>query len=302
MTNESVQRNIYSFNSFGSRPLFRYLLLEHRQAFLETLSMLKLSSDDVLQGTRILTTEEQGALFGLACRIRVTDKFIGFRSAKLHDIYDSGLPGILARACGTIREMADIHEKYYIKLDSEGVLSRLSFTNDNVSYVFDKLAFAPSAIQEFALATTWIALTSLSTEVKGLSVAFEFPGTPDQHGFTASDIAELEREFSVRVLFSAGRLAYTLKNEVMNVTIPTVDPSLKLLLERKLRVLTCDTLAEDTEELRTQVFTAILELRDSAKPVTIDAVAQYMGVKSEALSYALRSHGIQFQKLKSMVE
>ncbi len=302
MNNDPIQSNIYSFNSFGSRPLFRYLLVEHREDFLQTLVTLNLKPEDLLQGSRILTPSEQGALFGLACQLRTTDKFIGFRAAKLHDIHDSGLPGILARSCSNIRELTEIHEKYYFKLDSEGVLARHSFTNNTMSYVFEKLAFAPFAIQEYALTTTWIAMTSLSPEIKSQSLSFEFPGTIEQHGFSALDVQNLEGDFSVKFIFSAGRLAYTLKIDALDTHIPTVDPSLKLFLERKLRVLTCDTLAEDTEELRSQVFTAILVLKNSSKPITMDSVAQYMGVKCEALTYALRSHGIQFQKLKSLVE
>ncbi|NBW82930.1 hypothetical protein EBR21_14360, partial [bacterium] len=96
------------------------MLVEHREAFLQTLIGLQLSTEDVLQGNRILSGEEQGSLFGLVCQLRGSDKFIGFRSAKLHDIHDSGLPGILARSCGTIRDLLELHEKYYIKLDSEG--------------------------------------------------------------------------------------------------------------------------------------------------------------------------------------
>ncbi|MFZ9519485.1 MAG: hypothetical protein ACO3A4_03315 [Silvanigrellaceae bacterium] len=302
MNGKQIQRNTYSFNTFGSRPIFRYLLVEHRDAFLQTLEGLQLASEDVLQGNRILTTEEQGSLFGLMCQLRASDKFIGFRSAKLHDIHDSGLPGILARSCGTIRELLDLHEKYYVKLDSEGVLAHLVLSKETLGYAFEKLAYAPFAIQEYALASTWVALTSLSPEVKSHVLTFEFPGTAEGHGLSLQDISDLEREFSTRLVFSAGRLALTLKIAVLEVAIPTVDPSLKLLLERKLRILTSNTLAEDTEELRSQVFTAVLELREASQPITIDAVAQYMGVKSEALSYALRSHGIQFQKLKSLVE
>jgi hypothetical protein len=302
MVNQKPQKNIYSFNTFGGRPLFRYLLLEHRNEFLQTLSSLNLKTEDVLQGDLLLSGEQQGALFGLACQLRTKDKMIGFRSAKIHDIHDSGLPGILARSCGTVREMVDLHEKYYVKLDSEGVLSRLSFSEKTLSYVFDKLAYAPFAMQEYALASTWVALTSLAPEIKSQTLSFEFPGTMDGHGLDLMAVSELESEFSIKIIFSAGRLALTLKKDVMDVTIPTVDPSLKLLLERKLRVLTCDTLAEDSDELRSQVFTAILALRDASQPISIDAVAQYMGIKSEALAYALRSHGIHFQKLKAVVE
>jgi hypothetical protein len=278
------------------------MLVEHRKAFLSTLESLKLSPEDVLQGSRILTPQEQGALFGLASQLRMSDKFIGFRSALLHDIHDSGLPGILARSCGSIRDLIELHEKYYMKLDSEGVLAHLLITNETMSYAFEKLAYAPLAIQEFALASTWIALTSLSSEVRNHCLAFELPGTASAHGFSAEDISELENEFSTKIIFSASRLALVMNISVLNVTIPTVDPSLKLLLERKLRVLTGQTLAEDTEELRAQVFSAILQLRNGSQPITLDAVAQYMNVKSEALAYALRSHGIHLQKLKTLVE
>jgi hypothetical protein len=298
MKNNGAVRNVYSFNSFGSRPLFRYLLIQHREDFLNVLSKLNLTPEEIIQGFRILNAQEQAALFGLACQLRASDRFIGLNSAKLHDIHDSGLPGILARSCGTIREMAEIHEKYYSKLDSEGVLSRLEFADSSMTYVFENLMHAPAAIQEYALATTFIALTSLSSEVKNFGMCFEFPSPPDSYGFSEQDRQKICEDFSIQLKYSTGRLALRLGMGVLDVTIPTVDPSLKTLLERKLRVLTGQTLAEDTDELRGQVFTAILELSSASEVITLDSVAHYMGVKSEALSYALRSHGIQFQKLK----
>ena len=278
------------------------MLVEHRSAFLEVIHSLNLTTEELIQGEKILTAEEQATLFGLVCQLRTTDKFIGFNSAKLHDIYDSGLPGILARSCGTIRDITEIHNKYYAKMDSEGVLSHLLFTNNTISYAFEKLAYAPFAIQEYALASTWVALTSLSPDVKHHCTGFEFPSTFDAHGFSKHELKTLCDEFSTQFSFSCGRLSLNFGLEVLNVTIPSVDPSLKMLLERKLRVLTGQTIAEDTEELRAQVFTAILELRNGSEPITLEKIAHFMGVKSEALAYALRSHGIQFQKLKALVE
>lgn len=277
------------------------MLIQHRDDFLNVLSNLGLTPDDVLQGNKILDAQQQNSLFGLACQLRVSDRFISFNAAKLHDIHDSGLPGILARSCGTIREMAEIHEKYYSKLDSEGVLSCLKFTNETMSYVFEKLMHAPVAIQEYAVATTWVALTSLSPDVKKYCISFEFPGASEAYGFSKEDLKRISDEFSIQLNFSTGRLAVSCNVGLLNVNIPTVDPSLKTLLERKLRVLTGQTLAEDTDELREQVFCAILELSRASELITMDSVAHYMGVKSETLAYALRSHGIQFQKLKELI-
>ncbi len=302
MQNRSQPRSVYSFNTFGSRPLFRYLLLEHRSEFLKVLGELGLSTDDILHGNRILTAAEQGSIYGLACQLRSQDALIGFRSARLHDIHDSGLPGILARCCGTFREMVELHEKYFFKLDAEGVLSRVSYAPETMSYVFDKLAYAPLAIQEYAVSTTWVAMTSLSAQALDNVIAFEFPGTREEHGFTPSQLNDLEKEFSARLHFSSGRLALTMKIDTLELFIPTVDPSLKLLLERKLRVLTGDVLADDADELRNQVLTAVIELRTGGHVVTLEAVAEYMGIRAETLTYALRANGISFQRIKTIVE
>ena len=148
MRNSKSESGVYSFNSYGARPLFRYLLLEHRTAFVQTLATIGLTPDDVLHGNRIISQQEQATIFGLACQLRVNDPLLAFRAAQLHDIHDSGLPGILARSCGTFREMVEIHEKYYFKIDSEGVLARVSYAQEEMAYVFEKLAYAPIAIQE----------------------------------------------------------------------------------------------------------------------------------------------------------
>lgn len=67
MQNRSQPRSVYSFNTFGSSPLFRYLLLEHRSEFLKILDKLGLSTEELLHGNRILTAAEQGSIYGLAC-------------------------------------------------------------------------------------------------------------------------------------------------------------------------------------------------------------------------------------------
>ncbi|MEN9809467.1 MAG: hypothetical protein RLZZ488_1034 [Pseudomonadota bacterium] len=295
-------RSVYSYNTFGSRPLFRYLLMKHREEFTRTLGLQKLTPDDVLFGQRILTNDEQAAIFGLVCQLRSKDQLISFHSALLHDIHDSGLPGLLARCCGTFRELNALHEKYLFKLDSEGVLAKLAFTDETVSYFFEKLAFAPLAIQEYAIASTWVALTSLSPEVRSLVRAFEFPGSHDVHGFSRDQILELENTFAAQLKFSTGRLALTMDIKTLDLHIPTVDPALKSILERKLRILLGETLAEDVEELRHQVLTAVLELRTSAQPVTLETIAGYLGVRQETLAYTLRNHGISIQKIKQITE
>lgn len=302
MTHKTPPRSLYSFNTFGSRPLFRYLLLEHRETFLKTLAGLNLSPEDVLQGQRILTGIEQATIFGLACQLRSTDFSIAFRTAKLHDIHDSGLPGLLARCCANFRDVCELHEKYYFKLDSEGVLARLVRTPETISHVFDKLAYAPVCIQEFAVVSTWAAFTGLSPEAKQHVVALEFPGTPEAHGFSAFQIAELENEFSTSLLFLSGRLAFTMRAAALDLNIPTVDPALKLLLEKKLRVLTGELLPDDADELRNQVLTALLELRSCGLPCHLESVASFMGVKQETLAYALRSQGISFQRIKEIMD
>ena len=295
MRNSGSARSIYSFISFGARPLFRYLLLVHRTAFVQTLATIGLTPDDVLHGNRILSEQEQAAIFGLACQLRVNDPLLAFRAAQLHDIHDSGLPGILARSCGTFREMVEIHEKYYFKLDSEGVLARASYTQEEIAFVSDKLAYAP-------IASTWVALTSLSHEAKKKVIALEFPGSLSAHALSPSQLSDIEKQFSAQLVFSSGRLAVSFQLEMLDLSIPTVDPSLKLLLERKLRVITGEVLPEDSDELRSQVFTAILELRSAGQTITLEAVADSMGTKPESLSYALRTHKISLQKLKAAVE
>ncbi|MEY3901354.1 MAG: hypothetical protein RL189_660 [Pseudomonadota bacterium] len=302
MHNAKGIRSVYSYNTFGSRPLFRYLLLKHRDAFLGTLNLQNLTPDDVLFGQRILTSEEQAAIFGLVCHLRSTDKLLSFHSALLHDIHDSGLPGLLARCCGSFRELNALHERYLFKLDTEGVLAKLAITNETVSYFFEKLAFAPLAIQEYALASTWVALTSLSPEARSLVRAFEFPGSADAHGFSGDQILELEKAFAAQLRFSTGRLALTMDIKTIDLHIPTVDPALKTILERKLRILIGETLAEDTEELRHQILTAVLELRASSQPVTLETIAGYLGVRHETLAYTLRNHGISIQKIKHIAE
>lgn len=302
MSNNNAPRNVYSFNSFGSRALVRYLLVEHQTAFLAALSQVQLSPDELLQGNRVLSAQEQAPIWGLACQLKMTNPLLAFKAAQLHDIYDSGLPGIIARSCATPKEVIEIHKKYLSKLDSEGVLSEIFFDADTVCYVFKMLSQYPQAIQEYALATTWMALTSLSPEIQSCVVTMEFPGTAEAHGLSASDLALIKKDYGVEPKFSAGRLALVLKKSFLDVAIPTVDPGLRVMLERKLRVLIGETLAEDTEELRTQVFTAILELRSLGRSVSVETVSEFMGVKPETLSYALRSHGLSFQRLKAIVE
>jgi hypothetical protein len=302
MRNSGSARSIYSFISFGARPLFRYLLLVHRTAFVQTLAAIGLTPDDVLHGNRILSEQEQAAIFGLACQLRMNDPLLAFRAAQLHDIHDSGLPGILARSCGTFREMVEIHEKYYFKLDSEGVLARASYTQEEIAFVSDKLAYAPIAIQELAVASIWVALTSLSHEAKKKVIALEFPGSLSAHALSPSQLSDIEKQFSAQLVFSSTRLAVSFQLEMLDLSIPTVDPSLKLLLERKLRVITGEVLPEDSDELRSQVFAAILELRSAGQTITLEAVADSMGAKPESLSYALRTHKISLQKLKAAVE
>lgn len=178
----------------------------------------------------------------------------------------------------------------------------MSYAPETMSYVFDKLAYAPLVIQEFAVSTTWVAITSLSAQALDNVIAFEFPSTREEYGFTPSQLNDIEKEFSARLQFSAGRLALTMKIDTLELLIPTVDPSLKILLERKLRVLTGDVLADDADELRNQVLTAVIELRTGGHVVTLEAVAEYMGIRAETLTYALRANGISFQRIKTIVE
>lgn len=181
-------------------------------------------------------------------------------------------------------------------------LQKLAFTAETLSYVFEKLSLAPVAIQEYAVASTWVALTSLSPEAVSHVRAFEFPGSHEQHGLSHEQTLEIERNFSAQLIFSAGRLALTMDVTTIDLNIPTVDPALKAILERKLRILIGETLAEDTEELRHQILTAVLQLRATSQPVTLETIAGYLGIRQETLSYTLRNHGISIQKIKQIAE
>ncbi|NBO38958.1 hypothetical protein EBU99_10290 [bacterium] len=302
MSLQNTARNVYSFNSFGSRALVRYLLVEHRSSLLAALDSVALSPDELLQGNRVLSGQEQAPIWGLACQLKMSHPLLAFKAAKLHDLHDSGLPAILARSCATPRDVLEIHQKYLKKMDSEGVLSDVVVEAETVSYVFKLLSQYPAAIQEYALATTWMALTALSPEAQSCVVTMEFPGSVEAHGLTPVHLESIKNDYAIEPKFSAGRLALVLKKTFLDIAIPTVDPGLRIMLERKLRVLAGDTLAEDTEELRSQVFAAILQLRTLRQAVSLESVSEFMGVKSETLSYALRSHGISFQRLKAIVE
>lgn len=240
-------------------------------------------------------------IWGLLCELRYSRPTIAFSAALLHDIHDSGLPGTLARACNLFGQMVNYHRDYYSRLDSEQVLSRVVEDSEFLTYSFAHMAPYPQAIQDYALATTWIALTALAPEIKDQILSFEFPGTAKERGFGADELKLIQKSYPTPLVFECEHLGLRLRQTVRQVNIPTADPSLRLLLERKLRVLAGAALSEDQDELREQVFTAIWEVRSSGQPVTLDTVAKYIGFRPETLTYALRSHGISFQKLKETI-
>lgn len=302
MVTNFQSKNVYSFKTFGSRALIRYLLVEHRASLMAALATVGLTAEELLMSNRVLSGAEQAPIWGLASQLKPANPLIAFKAALLHDIHDSGLPGVIARSCSSVRELIEIHEKYLSKLDSEGVLSQISMTNDSVSYYFVALAQYPPVIQEYALATTWMALTALSPKARNYMLAMEFPGSIDAHGLAPELLDAIVADFGIQLSFNSGRLALVLRKSFVDMPIPTVDPALRLMLERKLRVLIGETLPEDGEELRSQVLAAILELRAHEQAISLESVSDFIGVKSEKLSYALRSHGISFQKLKSILE
>ncbi len=298
---QSLLQSAYSFNSYGFRPLVRYLRLEHGEAFQKTIESLGLTADELLVGKRILSGNEQMQLWGLAVQLRQSDPLIAFRAALLHDIHDSGLVGTLARTCRTLAEVVEIHDRYLHKLDSEGVLSKNEFNEDELSMVFHAFLQAPPLIQEFALAATWVAETQLSEDVQKHMKAMELPGTAQERGLTPEHLRFIEKTYGPILQFGKPRVALTFSREVLNVSIPTADPGLKRILEKKLRVWIGETLSDDTEELKSQVFTAMWELSQNQKPITLESVAEYMGTQPQKLGYSLRSHDISLQKLKTLV-
>ena len=300
-TSQGLLQSAYSFNSFGFRPLVRYLRLEHGEVFQKTIEGLSLTADELLVGKRTLNGNEQMQLWGLAVMLRQSDPLIAFRAALLHDIHDSGLVGTLARTCRTIGEVVDIHDRYLHKLDSEGVLSKNDYTDKELSLVFHAFLQAPTLVQEFALAATWIAETQLSSDVQKYIKAMELPGTAEERGLTTEHLRFIEKTYGPILQFGKSRVALTLSKEVLNVTIPTADPGLKLILEKKLRIWIGETLSDDADELKSQVFTAMWELSQNQKPLTLESVAEYMGTQPQKLAYSLRSHDISLQKLKALI-
>jgi hypothetical protein len=294
-------QNTLSFQTFGLRPMFRYLMLEHHDAYVATLDSMGLTPDELLHGKRSLSHQELGAIWGLAFTVRPHDPTASFRAALLHDIHDTGLVGILARSCSNLREVFEVHERLLVRMDADGVVARIKPEPGRVAMVFEKMAAFPIPIQDYALGTTWVAITSLSPRLRERVVALEFPTDAASRGFTDAHLAAIEKDYGRVLKFSSSRMALVLDESALDIPIPTVDPNLKLMLERKIRVVIGDMLSEDTDELRSQVFTAIWALRSHNRPISMESVAAFMEVQAQALTYALRSHGISFQQLKDLV-
>jgi len=291
----------YSFQSYGFRPIVRYLLVEHSEVFLSNLRALGLTPDELLLGKRTLNASEQQQLWGLAIGLRQSDPLIAFRSALLHDIHDSGLVGALARSCQNMQELFDLHQSYLHKLDSEGVRSQVDFQSSSVSLFFPAFLQAPSFVQEYAVAATWVAETQLSSEVKKHVEALELPGSSAERGLNPQHFQFIEKAYGPVLKLNEKRVAIRFSRSVSEVGFPTADPGLKQLLLKKLRIQIGETLSDDTEELRSQVFTAIWDLHQNQKGATLESIADYLGTNSKKLSYAMRTHGISLQRLKELV-
>jgi hypothetical protein len=301
MTRPSRIRNSLSFNSFGFRALCRYFMMKHPIVWAQILQSRGLTKEDLLFGTEPLAADDQAQLWGLACQLRQDDTLSAFRAALLHDLHDSGLVGILSRSCSSLEEMFVIHRNYLTPLDAEGVLAVLEERERTVSYVFPKFFQVPHFIQEYALAATWVALHSIVPTLKDFHPVFELPGTAADRGLTDASLEEIRKDYGAIVEWGSARVAFTLDRAVARAPVPTADPNLKLLLERKLRIMAGGILSEDTEELRSQVFTALWELSRRGSATQLGDVAEYLGVREQALTSALRSSGVSFQKLKAIL-